>query len=202
MTAVPQDAPAGMGVRWPRPTWTARLRAVHPGRGARHRHLQDYGVTWDEDVQIGTACSSSTITGSGFHDLRSLGWQDLFNYGAVFDMSAAALNLVSPFGTYETRHLLNGMVGVVGLIGTWKLARQLGGPRCGVIAALFLVLTPNYYGQMFNNPKDIPFAAGMVWSFYYLARLVPDLPRPRWPVVLKLGIAIGLTLACASAAFC
>ena len=32
---------------------------------------------------------------------------------------------------------------------------------------------------MFNNPKDIPFAVGMVWALYYLVRLVPELPRPR-----------------------
>ena len=93
---------------------------------------------------------------------------DFYNYGAVFDSIAAALNTVSPFGTYETRHLLNALVGVVGLIGTWKLGRVLGGPRAGFLAALFLALTPNYYGQMFNNPKDIPFAAGMIWALYYL----------------------------------
>ena len=73
--------------------------------------------------------------------------------------AAAFLNKVSPFGNYETRHLLNGLVGVVGIVGTWKLGRVLGGPRAGFLAALFLALTPNYYGQMFNNPKDIPFAA-------------------------------------------
>jgi hypothetical protein len=47
---------------------------------------------------------------------------------------------------------------------------------------------------MFNNPKDIPFAVGTVWSLYYLCRIVPDLPRPPLPVVAKFGIAVGLTL--------
>ena len=32
-----------------------------------------------------------------------------------FDMSAAALNRVSPIGVYETRHFLNGLVGILGL---------------------------------------------------------------------------------------
>ena len=53
-------------------------------------------------------------------------------------MAAAAINRLSPFGTYETRHLLNGLVGVLGLVGAWKLGRALGGPRAGFIAALFL----------------------------------------------------------------
>jgi hypothetical protein len=156
--------------------------------------FQDYGVTWDEDVHTWYGVFVLNYYVSGFTDLRSLHWLDLFNYGAVFDTVAAAVNQVSPFGTYETRHLLNGLVGVVGLVGTWKLGRALGGPRAGFIAALFIALTPNYYGQMFNNPKDIPFAAGAIWATYYLVRLLPALPRPPLALVVKLGIAIGLTL--------
>jgi hypothetical protein len=76
----------------------------------------------------------------------------------------------------------------------WKLGREIGGPRAGFIAALFLCLTPNYYGQMFNNPKDIPFAVGMVWALYFMTRLLPRLPRPAWRDVAKLGLAIGLAL--------
>lgn len=156
--------------------------------------FQDYGVTWDEDVHNWYGVFVLNYYVSGFTDLRSLHWLDLYNYGAVFDATAAAINTVSPFGTYETRHLLNALVGVLGLVGTWKLGRTLAGPRAGFLAALFLALTPNYYGQMFNNPKDIPFAAGTVWALYYLAELMPALPRPRVATVAKLGIACGLTL--------
>ena len=156
--------------------------------------FQDYGVTWDEDVHNWYGVFVLNYYVSGFTDLRSLHWLDLYNYGAVFDATAAVLNKISPFGTYETRHLFNGLVGIVGLIGTWKLGRALGGPRAGFIALLFLALTPNYYGQMFNNPKDIPFAAGSVWSIYFFVRLLPALPRPPLSLVLKLGLACGLTL--------
>jgi hypothetical protein len=109
-------------------------------------------------------------------------------------MVAAALNRISPVGVYETRHLLNGLVGILGLVGCWKLARAVSGPRAGFIAVLFLLSTPNYYGQMFNNPKDIPFAVGVVWSTYYLVRIVPALPRPALGLTAKLGIAIGMTM--------
>jgi hypothetical protein len=154
----------------------------------------DYGVTWDEDVHNWYGVFVLDYYLSGFRDLRSLHWGDLYNYGAAFDLTAAALNHVSPFGTYETRHLLNGLLGVLGLIGVAKLGRALGGPRAGFIAALFLVLTPNYYGQMFNNPKDVPFAAGMVWAMYYLVRLIPALPRPSFSLVARFGVACGLAL--------
>jgi hypothetical protein len=156
--------------------------------------FRDYGVTWDEDVHHWYGVLVLDYYLSGFKDGRALHWQDLFHYGAAFDMTAAVLNRFSPLGTYETRHLLNGLVGVVGLIGTWKLGRLLGGPRAGFLAALLLVTIPNYYGQMYNNPKDIPFAVGTIWALYYMCRIIPALPRPPWAVVLKLGIAIGLAL--------
>src|SRR6266852_9017340 len=156
--------------------------------------FRDYGVTWDEDVHNWYGNFVLDYYLSLFDDRSALHWRDLYNYGAVFDMIAAALNRVSPIGVYETRHLLNGLVGVLGLIGCCKLAHVIAGARAGFIAALFLLLTPNYYGQMFNNPKDIPFAVGMVWAMYYLARIAPELPRPRWTLVVKLGIACGLAL--------
>src|SRR2546428_5838213 len=109
-------------------------------------------------------------------------------------MVAAALNKFSPLGVYETRHLLNGLVGLLGLAGCWKLGRALGGPRAGCIALIFLLLTPNYYGQMFNNPKDIPFAVGGVWATYYMVRILPALPRPPLGFLIKMGLAIGLAL--------
>ena len=163
--------------------------------------FRSYGVTWDEDVQnwYGNLVLNYYLSLLG--EMRAPNWLllykygDLYNYGAAFDLTAAVFNRFSPLGVYETRHLLNGFVGILGLAGCWKLGRALGGPRAGFLAALFLALTPNYYGQMFNNPKDIPFAVGFAWSIYYLIRILPELPRPRMRLVAKLGIAIGLTMA-------
>jgi Dolichyl-phosphate-mannose-protein mannosyltransferase len=163
--------------------------------------FRSYGVTWDEDVQnwYGNLVLNYYLSLLG--EMRAPNWLllykygDLYNYGAAFDLTAAVFNRLSPLGVYETRHLLNGCVGILGLAGCWKLGRALGGPRAGFLAALFLALTPNYYGQMFNNPKDIPFAVGFAWSIYYLIRILPELPRPRMRLVAKLGIAIGLTMA-------
>ena len=156
--------------------------------------FRDYGVTWDEDVHNWYGNFVLDYYLSLFGDKTALHWRDLYNYGAVFDTVAAALNRASPIGVYETRHLLNGLVGILGLIGCWKLGRAIAGSRVGFIATLLLILTPNYYGQMFNNPKDIPFAVGMVWSIYYLVRIVPTLPQPSGATLAKLGTAIGMTM--------
>ena len=156
--------------------------------------FNDYGVTWDEDVHNWYGVFVLDYYLSAFMDSRALHWQDLINYGAAFDMTAALINRISPFGTYETRHLLNGFTGILGLVGVWKAGRFLGGPRAGLFAAILLATIPNYYGQMYNNPKDIPFAVAGIWSLYYMARIVPVLPRPSWSLIVKLGIVIGLSL--------
>src|SRR5215472_416699 len=156
--------------------------------------FRDYGVTWDEDAHNWYGNFVLDYYLSFFGDKTALHWRDLYNYGAVFDTVAAALNRISPIGVYETRHLVNGLVGILGLIGCWKLGRVVAGARSGFIAALLLVLTPNYYGQMFNNPKDIPFAAGVVWAIYYMVRAIPALPRPPLRLVAKLGVAIGIAM--------
>ncbi len=156
--------------------------------------FSDYGITWDEDVHNWYGMYVLDYYLSAFKDLRCLTFLNLYNYGAAFDMTAALLNRISPFGIYETRHLLNGLVGILGLIGVWKLARHMAGPRAGFIAAAFLLLTPNYYGQMFNNPKDVPFAVGVVWASYYMVRIVPALPRPSWALLIKLGVVTGMAL--------
>jgi len=156
--------------------------------------FHDYGVTWDEDAHhwYGNFVLDYYLSFFISHD--ALHWRDLYNYGALFDTLAAVLNRVSPIGIYETRHLLNGLVGILGLMGCCKLGHAMGGARAGFLAAFFLLLTPNYYGQMFNNPKDIPFAVGVVWATYYMVRIVPALPRPPLRLLIKFGVVVGMTM--------
>jgi hypothetical protein len=160
-----------------------------------------YGVTWDEDCQnwYGNLVLAYYLwllgAGPPPHWELLFQYADMYNYGALFDLIAAIVNKFSPLGVFETRHLINGLVGVAGLAGSWKLGRRLGGPRAGFLAALLLLLIPNYYGLMFNDPKDIPFAVGCVWATYYLVRIVPLLPRPPRRLVIKLGVAIGAAMA-------
>jgi hypothetical protein len=163
--------------------------------------FRSYGVTWDEDMQrwYGDLVLDHYLSWIGLakkpHWLVLYSYGDLYNYGAVFDITAAALTRFSPLGVFETRHLFNAFVGLVGIVGAWKLGTRLGGARAGFLAALFLLLVPNYYGQMFNNPKDIPFAVGFIWATYYLVRIVPFLPRPPLRLVLKLAVVTGLAMA-------
>src|ERR1700761_724069 len=121
----------------------------------------DYGITNDEEVQNVYGIKLLAFYASFFQDQSAFDYLDLYRYGGLFDLVAAFVNQFSPLGEYKTRHLLGGLVGVIGLAGVWRLGRLLGGPRVGMMSMMLLLLTPAFYGQSFNNPKDAPFAAAM-----------------------------------------
>jgi hypothetical protein len=156
--------------------------------------FRDYGITWDAHYHMANGEHVLAYYASLFADTSVLTYHNLYLYGGLFDGIVALVNLVSPLGAYETSHLLNAVVGLIGVVGCWKLANVLAGPRAALLAAVLLLLMPTWYGHMFNNPKDIPFAAAMTWTLYYMARLGDELPAPSWRTVAKLGLAAGLTM--------
>ena len=154
--------------------------------------FQDYGITWDESARNAYGHHVLNYYLSFSQDTSALHVGNL--YGGLFDGLAAAIQAMSPFGHYETRHLLNAICGWLTLIGVMKLGSLAGGPWGGFFAVLFLLLSPRFYGHMFNNPKDIPFALGYLWSVYYLVRTLPHWPRIPTGLVFKIGISIGVAL--------
>ena len=85
-------------------------------------------------------------------------------YGGLYDTLVFPCNLLFRGHEFEARHFLNALVGLLGIVGCWKVARFVAGPAVAFWAALLLSIMPRYYGAMFNNPKDIPFAVGYIWS--------------------------------------
>ncbi len=156
--------------------------------------FRDYGVTWDEELQSQYGQAVVDYYQSFFQDHRFAQIFNLYLYGGMFDGLASVVDSLTPFSVYETRHLINALFGLLGLWGTWRLAKFMGGSVVGLVALLLLTLTPMYYGHMFNNPKDIPFAAGIIWSIYYMARVFAQGASPRRSSIIKLGIIYGLTL--------
>lgn len=157
--------------------------------------FDDYGVTWDEPFHVRYGNGVVDYIASGFTDREAYRYLDLYYYGAVFDLVCAVATRLSPLPLYDTRHLLNALVALGGILGCWFLARELGGARTAFVAAALLLLTPRWWGHGFNNPKDIPFAAGYVWSMFCLVRLMPSLPQVPMRLALATGLAIGMTLA-------
>ncbi len=156
--------------------------------------FRDYGVSWDEEIQNQYGLAIFDYYISGFTDRRYGEIFNLYLYGGLFDGLAALVNAWSPVDLYQTRHLLNALFGLLGLWGTWRLGRLLGGGGTGLLAIALLATTPMYYGHMFNNPKDIPFAAGIVWTLYFMAKGLREFPRLRGKTVVKTGLLLGLTM--------
>lgn len=115
-------------------------------------------------------------------------------YGAWFDVTAAVATKVSPFWEYDTRHLLNAWVGWLAMLFTGLLAGRLAGWRAGVIGFLLLFFSPSFFGHSMNNPKDIPFAMGMIMSLYMFVRLVQEMPNISRKTVFLAMLGIGLAI--------
>lgn len=156
---------------------------------------RDYGITWDEVVQDNYGALILKYYTSLFRDLSATQYIDLYNYGGLFDFPVVALTHISPLDHFETRHLVNALVGLFGVAGCWRLARTVAGPRVGCLAAALLLATPSWYGHMFNNPKDIPFAALFAWALAAAARCLRDLPAINRRHALAFGVWAGLDCA-------
>lgn len=156
--------------------------------------FRDYGLGWDDYTHAEYADLLLKMFGSGFTDTSALSFANLYMYGGGFDMAAALLHKIVPLELFETRRLLGAIVGLLGLGVTWRLARRAGGPIAGLAAIVLLALCPTYYGHMFMNPKDAPFAVAMVILMLGLVRLAQEYPSPTPHTILIVGIGAGLSI--------
>ncbi|MBB4369066.1 4-amino-4-deoxy-L-arabinose transferase-like glycosyltransferase [Bradyrhizobium sp. cir1] len=158
--------------------------------------FRDYGLGWDDYTHAEYADLLLRMFGSGFKDTAALSFANLYMYGGGFDMVAALLHKVLPLELFETRRLVGAVVGVIGLAVTWRLGRRVGGPLAGLAALLLLALCPIFYGHMFMNPKDAPFAVAMIILMLGLVRLAEEYPQPSPRTILIVGLGAGLSLGC------
>jgi hypothetical protein len=156
--------------------------------------FRDYGLGWDDYTHAEYADLLLRMYGSGFKDTAALSFANLYMYGGGFDMAAALLHKVIPLELFETRRLLGAIVGMIGLAVTWRLGRRVGGPLAGLAALLLLAVCPIFYGHMFMNPKDAPFAVAMVILMLGLVRLAEEYPSPSPRTVLIVGLGAGLSI--------
>lgn len=156
--------------------------------------FRDYGLGWDDYVQAEYGGLLVKLYESGFTDQRALSFVNLYAYGGGFDTLATLVAKVSPFDLWETRRLLGAAIGVIGLVLTWRLGRRVGGPPAGLIGVALLAACPTYYGNMFVNVKDGPFAAAMVFLTLSLVRAFEDYPKPQPITCAMVGCAAGLAI--------
>jgi hypothetical protein len=156
--------------------------------------FRDYGLGWDDYTHSQYGALLLDLYRSGFTDRRALSFVNLYAYGGGFDMSAALLAKVLPFTLFETRRLAGAVIGLIGLAVTWRLGRRVGGPYVGLAALVLLATCPLYYGHMYMNAKDAPFAVAMAVLMLGLVRAFEEYPAPSPPTRALVGIAIGLAI--------
>jgi len=154
--------------------------------------FRDYGLGWDDYTHSQYGDLLLKLYGSGFADTRALSFVNLYKYGGGFDMAAALAAKLLPFGLFETRRLVGAAIGIVGLFVTWRLGRRIGGPPAGLIALILLASCPLYYGHMFMNAKDAPFATAMAVLLLGLVRAFDEYPQPSARTVALAGVGLGL----------
>jgi hypothetical protein len=178
-------------MRWPDRLALGVLAAVALIAAATFR---DYGLGWDDYTHAQYGELLLSLYGSGLSDTRALSFVNLYLYGGGFDMAAALLAKILPFELFETRRLLGAAVGLLGLFATWRIGRRVGGPFAGLIALVLLATCPLYYGHMFINPKDAPFAAAMAIFLLGLVHAIEQYPKPSLATLLVLGLGFGLAI--------
>lgn len=160
-----------------------------------------FGTIWDELIQKNYANDMLNYFLTFGEDKTCLDttkhlYNNMIYYGSFFDLLATAFyHTTGLFGEYESRHFLNAIFGAVAIIYTGMIGREIGNWRLGLIALLFILLTPGFFGHSMNNPKDIPFATAYVFSIYQLIRFIKQLPKPNTATVVYLCLGIALSIS-------
>jgi len=117
-----------------------------------------FGISWAEpsSYQYGRdALSAYSHPGNEptYSDSNGL----LQYYGAAYLITGAALVSALDLPVYETLHLFNFMIYLLGAAAFYSLLTRWVSPLAAFSAALLFVSQPLFWGHAFINPKDIPF---------------------------------------------
>jgi hypothetical protein len=153
--------------------------------------FRQHGISNDEYVQHTYGQMLLDWYQSGFKDQDAFHYRNLYLYGGLFDIIAAAIDPYIPIMIWDTRHLLSALFGLLGFYGVSRFAGLLGGPRLSLLAMILLFLTVSWSGTMFTHTKDVPFATCMLWALYATALVVRDMENVNGKAIVLLGFAVG-----------
>ncbi len=172
---------------------------------------QRYGTTWDEwmDANNGMLALRNILTLG--RDMAFMGFWHGYLYSQFFYTVVGVLfglffdsvwniaheglhneKLILPF--FRFSHLINALFGFWAMLYTGLFAKKLAGWRAAFLALLFIALSPRFFGNSMNNPKDIPFAATSIFALYYLAVLLGELPRVKKRTLAMTAVSLGLCI--------
>ncbi len=157
---------------------------------------RDAGISGDEPVHYLQAENVYNYFATGGKDSSSINTPITFlkYYGQSIDNLSFVVNKVFGFKEpYLTRHIINALAGALIIAFTGLLALEISGYGAGIIAIIFLLLSPVFLGHTYNNLKDIPFALGYLVAVFYLIKFLRQLPVIHYGYLA--GIAAGTGFA-------
>jgi len=118
-------------------------------------------------------------------------------YGQSFDLFTYVFNKVFKVEkVYEARHVFIALTGFLAILFSGLLAKTLLGYRAGLITMVIMFFAPRFLGHSFNNPMDIPFAFGYIFTIFQIIRFLKKLPvfSPSIAIWVTLGIAYTISI--------
>jgi len=157
---------------------------------------KDFGITGDEITQNTYGEKVYDYYASFGKDKSCFEYKNnvLYYYGGFFDLMCVTINKFSPFDPFDTRHFIIAVFGFLLIVVSVALAKQYRGWGAGFLTAWFLFLSPRFFGESMNNPKDVPFALGMVMGIYFICRFIRAFPKPTFKDTLWLTLSIGYAI--------
>ncbi len=156
---------------------------------------KDFGITGDEVTQHTYGQKVFDFYATLGHDRSNLEYKNVYFYGGFYDMLLVAVTKIVPFDPYDVRHVINAFVGFLTILVVSRLGKRFGGWAAALTAAWFLFLSPRFFGEAMNNPKDTPFALAMALGVLTILKFVESFPKPTWRTALPVAGAIALAIS-------
>lgn len=136
---------------------------------------KDYGVSWDEKVYLNVGKFYLVKIFSFFHIPTNLDSGSFvpttyhtLGHGAFFETLVVALSLFFKKFSFETYHLIKGLLAIPIFLLTGYIVAKLTDKKMGILAMTFLLFIPSFFGQILINSIDVPTAlfSGLLISYF------------------------------------
>ncbi|MCD6012530.1 MAG: tetratricopeptide repeat protein [Flavipsychrobacter sp.] len=163
-------------------------------------YTPDYGICGDDVSQHNYGKSvwaylstfggdKTAVTGKYLENTQTL-------YGGFFDGTASMMiSFFHPKDEFLFRHYWVMIFGFLGFLITGLLAKEFGGWRAAVVSVFLLFFVGRYFGEAFNNPKDIPFATTYILAVYAIVLWLKNIEQLKWKHTIYMALAVGLSLS-------
>jgi len=159
----------------------------------------DAGISGDEITLLKQAEKSYDFFATFGEDRAALdksGRDPMYAYGQSFDLITYAIaEWLNIENIFELRHLVNTWIGYLAMLFVGLLATRFMGWRAGLIALIAMVLSPRFLGHSWNNPKDIPFAFGVIFTTYFIFKFCQYLPRISLRNLAFIAVGLAITIS-------